>query len=254
MRIPLESIPRLDKAIIIAGPAGEGRLSLILGIISKMQNPLFAPEQDPLFFSFPHHDLRAPMPDTFSGDILQPDTPPSLASFLTKYSSRPFILRGFIHDWPAMKEHPWSSIQYLCSVAGPGRLVPVEVGQDYRSEDWNQKLMPWVEFLDSLALSANSSPTPTLYLAQYDLLKQFPALRDDIIIPDYVYAAPLPPDNYPAYSPPQNDDQLVVNVWLGPGGTISPAHTVRSVLNSFILVLTYMTRIPFLTCTVSNDI
>ncbi|KAI6007847.1 hypothetical protein EDC04DRAFT_2781048, partial [Pisolithus marmoratus] len=56
---------------------------------------------------------------------------------------------------------------------------------------------------------------------------QFPILREDITVPDYVYMSPGPPVSYPNYRPPSNEDQLVINVWFGPKGTISPAHTVN---------------------------
>ncbi|GLB35067.1 putative cupin-like domain containing protein [Lyophyllum shimeji] len=116
---------------------------------------------------------------------------------------------------------------YLRSVSGPGRVVPVEVGEDYRDHDWTQKLMDWDEFLGSLDL-ADQPPPPkrakTTYLAQHNLLIQFPSLRADIIIPDYVYACMDPPGSA-GYRPPGNEEQLLINMWLGPQGTVSPAHT-----------------------------
>ncbi|KAG5646695.1 hypothetical protein DXG03_002685 [Asterophora parasitica] len=48
--------------------------------------------------------------------------------------------------------------------------------------------------------------------------------RTDIIVPDYVYASMQPPD-FTAYKPPGNNERLLINMWLGPKGTISPAHT-----------------------------
>jgi lysine-specific demethylase 8 len=131
-----------------------------------------------------------------------------------------------------MQERPWSSVDYLRSVAGPGRIVPVEVGKDYRNDDWTQKLMNWDEFLESIDFPdrpSRQTPGDVLYLAQHNLLTQFPALRADIVIPDYLYACPSCPVDFPAYKPPANEEQFVLNAWLGPKGTISPAHTVRTV-------------------------
>ncbi|KIP04791.1 hypothetical protein PHLGIDRAFT_180363 [Phlebiopsis gigantea 11061_1 CR5-6] len=219
-------ISRLDQAIIIAGPAGEGRLELILDTIVSMQASIRPPVDatTPSNF-FRLSPLVVPSATSSTHIPALPDQP-SLTSFVTKYSRTPFILRGFLNDWPARNDHPWSSIQYLRSLAGMGRLVPVEVGQDYRNDDWDQRLMLWDEFLDTLSRQeGNKHSAPVIYLAQHDLFKQFPALRDDLIIPDYVYASPPAPDGYPMYSPPANDDQLVINTWLGPGGTVSPAHT-----------------------------
>ena len=45
----------------------------------------------------------------------------------------------------------WSDLTYLRRLAGPGRIVPVEVGGDYTQSGWGQKMMPFDEFLDSLA-------------------------------------------------------------------------------------------------------
>ena len=247
-------ISRLDKAIIIAGPAGEGRLELILDTIATMQASTRSPGDASTPSNFPHIGLPAVPSAASSADIPTLVNPPSLTTFVTMYSRAPFILRGFVNDWPARNAHPWSSIQYLRSLAGIGRLVPVEVGKDYRSDDWDQKLMSWDEFLNALShQEENNDSAPVFYLAQHDLLKQFPALRDDILLPDYVYASPPAPDGYPMYSPPANDDQLVINTWLGPAGTISPAHTVRSKLSSrYHPFVNIYSRTHFSTCTVST--
>ncbi|KAG5635828.1 hypothetical protein H0H81_009993 [Sphagnurus paluster] len=126
-----------------------------------------------------------------------------------------------------MTDHPWRSAAYLRSVAGPGRIVPVEVGDDYRQSDWTQELMGWDDFVASLHLNDQPPPRPqkkTMYLAQHNLLVQFPSLQADIIVPDYVYAS-IPPPEFADYRPPGNEEQLVINMWLGPEGTVSPAHT-----------------------------
>lgn len=223
---PATCIQRLDQAIIIAGPAGEGRLELILDFISLVQGTMPAHEISTQLLVSPGREATPLFPGTCGLSIPRLDSPPSLATFLSKHSKTPFVLPGFIRDWPALNEHPWHSVDHLRSISGPARIVPVEVGNDYRTDDWTQKLMDWDDFLEALSSRGDGQAVPLLYLAQHDLFKQFPALRDDIILPDYVYAAPAPPDNYPNYSPPPNDEQLVANVWLGPAGTVSPAHTV----------------------------
>jgi hypothetical protein len=95
--------------------------------------------------------------------------------------------------------------------------------------------MGWEDFLATLELSDQPRPPSAanvLYLAQHDLLMQFPGLRADIIIPDYVYAS-IDPQEFPDYHPPGNEEELVINAWLGPKGTISPAHTVsRSIFDT----------------------
>jgi len=84
--------------------------------------------------------------------------------------------------------------------------------------------MGWDDFLTSLTQPSNK----TLYLAQHSLFLQFPNMREDMIIPDYVYSCPNSSYSFPGYKPPTNDEQLVLNAWLGPKGTISPAHVVSS--------------------------
>ncbi|KAK7449647.1 hypothetical protein VKT23_013121 [Stygiomarasmius scandens] len=223
------AIELLDRAIIIAGAAGEGRLDLILSLIAKIQSEYlssskfeFTPKPRP--FSSEPEDLRL---SSALRTISSLDDPPSFVTFQTRYFRQPFILRNYAKDWPAINEHPWSSAAYLRAIAGPGRIVPVEVGEDYRTDDWSQKLMSWDVFLSSLDLDGQplTDQKDVLYLAQHNLFTQFPELKGDIIVPDYVYAClPAPPD-YPDYQPPRNDEQLVLNGWLGPQGTISPAHT-----------------------------
>jgi hypothetical protein len=230
--VALESIGRLDHAIVIAGAPGEGRLDLILDSIQNIQRtylPVIPFES-------------ASLPDNVtSSPALQPDSslhgipyikPPSFELFQKTASQRPFILQGYVRDWPAMREHPWSSTGYLHSIAGPGRVVPIEVGSDYRHDDWTQKMIAWNEFLMALDSQRHEGQDEhdVLYLAQHDLMKQFPALRADIMVPDYIYAALECPSEFPGYNPPGNDEQLVINAWLGPGGTISPAHTVSRIM------------------------
>ncbi|KAI0329859.1 Clavaminate synthase-like protein [Cubamyces sp. BRFM 1775] len=230
-KLAISAIAHLDHAIVIAGAPGDGRLDLVLDLIEGIQSEcLSSPTtlrrdlssvspQERAVRSIPQGLATAQCP------VLRFDTPPSLASFVSRLSQQPFVLPGFLRDWPALNEHPWKSLDYLRAVAGPGRVVPVEVGSDYRSDDWTQKMMPWVDFLDSIGHASSEEHRPVLYLAQHSLFKQFPALRDDIVLPDYVYSSLDPPNNYPHYTPPGNEEQLVLNAWLGPGGTVSPPHT-----------------------------
>ncbi|KAH9857620.1 hypothetical protein C2E23DRAFT_805067 [Lenzites betulinus] len=228
----LVAVAHLDHAIVIAGAAGHGRLDLVLDLIQAIQHECLhftasAAEcaSPPAASLLRGPGVTHPSLHTASKTVSVRDQPPSLASFASCLSREPFILRGYLADWPALNEHPWDSLEYLRSVAGPGRVVPVEVGSDYRNDDWSQTMMPWDVFLDSLQPMTSNDPRQTLYLAQHSLFKQLPALQRDIYIPDFVYAAMNPPDNYPQYTPPNNEEQLVLNAWLGPAGTVSPAHT-----------------------------
>ncbi|KZS95665.1 Clavaminate synthase-like protein [Sistotremastrum niveocremeum HHB9708] len=219
------SIQRTDLAIIVAGSPGPGRLYIIYDLIEAIQGlhlPILSETPKPSSILSKRHP---PVPRLHSAELAVPclTRPPSLQTFLSTEINAPFVLRSHVNHWPAVSR--WDSLDYLYRVGGRGRVVPVEIGSDYTSEDWTQRFMPWHDFLDRMFSDSPSEPSETVYLAQHSLLTQFPDLRNDIILPDYVYSGPSAPDTYPQYKPPGNEEQLVINAWLGPRGTISPAHT-----------------------------
>ena len=226
----ISCIARLDHALIITGAPGQGVQTLIQNLILRTQAKYLPREPFKYTPNLSIHPTRSPshhipVLTTSFGAIPRLVDVPSLSVFRHELLKKPFILTGFASDWPAMNEHPWRSIDYLRSVAGRGRVVPVEVGKDYRTDDWTQRMMPWDDFLDVLEKEPTDSQT-IIYMAQHNLLTQFHALREDILIPDYVFTAPPAPASYPFYKPPRNEEELALNAWLGPAGTVSPAHTV----------------------------
>lgn len=249
----LDGIKQLDLAIIVAGVPGRGRRRAVLALIEVLQS-LLGESQDKS--SSKKHkieqvnggseqhkppELRAHLP------VPELPEPPSLESFLLRHHQAPFVLRNFAADWPALQpcssspgRSRWASSDYMLQVAGGrGRIVPCEVGGQYTDEGWGQQMLPWEMFLTRIGWDEQSSPAtkdqPMLYLAQHTLFQQFPELEQDIIPPDYVYPSLPAPKHMPEYTAPtktiDDDDETsveetVVNyIWLGPKGTVSPAHT-----------------------------
>lgn len=137
---------------------------------------------------------------------------PSLTQFYKEYMTPqlPVIITNAMDHWPAMKERPWSDLNYLKKVAGY-RTVPIEVGKNYLHADWTQKLVTMKDFIDSyVSTSSSSKSSPIGYLAQTQLFEQIPDLRKDIATPPYCSLA--------------NTDTLIINAWFGPQGTVSPLH------------------------------
>lgn len=136
--------------------------------------------------------------------------------------SLPLIIRGGANHWPAIADKTWSSPSYLLSRMAMGhRLVPIELGSSYTDDDWDQKLMPFEQFLDQYMLQ---NPIEKGYLAQHDLFFQVPKLREDIAIPDYCYSDP-PHVEGEAIPELSDDADPSLNIWMGSAHTVSTAHT-----------------------------
>jgi hypothetical protein len=216
----LSAIQGLDRAIVFAG--APDKLDLVHELIGTIQCQ----------YHMPKSAISGCLLESVTSGRKQygPTSTPvpqfRLQNLFSSDLSTPFVIPGAILDWPAISDpdHAWNSIDYLLSVAGPGRIVPVEIGNDYRVDNWSQKLMPWEDFLCWLRTS-DGARNETFYLAQHSLFNQFPKLNGDILIPDLVYLGPQTTEA--GYKPPTNEEGLIMNAWLGPEGTISPAHKVR---------------------------
>lgn len=214
----LDAIRSLDMVLIVAGSPGEQRRAIVFQLIDLLQKklPRLSDVEPPLKrLKTTASILKSTISPTITRPILRLSTSPSISEF-HQLIQKPFIITGGALDWPAIKS--WSSLSYLQNIAGEGRVVPVEVGGNYTTGDWSQKIVPFSKFLSSLA-----SNEEKLYLAQHDLFRQIPQLEKDIVVPDLIYCRPE--DSSSQFEAPSNENRMVMNAWLGPEGTVSPAHT-----------------------------
>lgn len=132
---------------------------------------------------------------------------PSIESFYKQYflMEKPALITNSINHWPALNK--WRDISYLYKTAG-NRLVPIEIGGNYTSEEWSQELLQLKKFL--ICQFSNEENHEIQYLAQHELFDQIPDLAKDFTIPDYCTLG--------------SKTDVDIKAWLGPTGTVSPLH------------------------------
>lgn len=218
-----ELVTVLDKGITLTG--SPGRASVFEAVLQQLENYL---KEEP----------NGNIPTTMSvprrwnfqtgHSIARSNKAMNFEAFqlYLNQAGTPIIIPGIMAAWPASSL--WQNPTYLMRVTlGGRRVVPVEVGKSYLDDDWSQKMMPFREFMTDFLLPKETRDVG--YLAQHNLFSQIPALKNDIIVPDYCYTSPPDPDEAAARtaglaSAPRLDEPLL-NAWLGPKGTRTPLHT-----------------------------
>ncbi|KAI9883404.1 MAG: hypothetical protein M1823_004821 [Watsoniomyces obsoletus] len=163
----------------------------------------------------PYKRQKIDFPVSASGIDVDITCPIPRSSTMMNYRVPTLITKNLDH-WPALTK--WTPEYLLRKTLHGRRLVPVEIGRSYTDAGWGQSIIPFRKFLDEYILSNNVG-----YLAQHDLFKQIPSLRNDIAVPDCCYT------NHADDDEDDEDDEDVkdplLNAWFGPAGTVSPLHT-----------------------------
>lgn len=224
-----QALERLDMVLLMGSADLHNRVN---GLITSIQSMLVEPQGQvgKRRAPFPSNDLpstekegtKRPKVQDLNEDIPRIHCP-SLNKFLAEYMQKsvPVILTGCMDAWPASgkleeyKGRAWSNLEYIKSIAGL-RTVPVEIGKgNYLNDDeWGQKLMTIAEFIDR---HIGKDGEAVGYLAQHQLFDQIPSLRRDILTPDYCALSVDEEEE-------EHGDDVIMNAWFGPRGTVSPLH------------------------------
>lgn len=144
----------------------------------------------------------------------------SLEDFILNHKKPeiPVKIKQSIDDWPAIENQKWSFDHFKMTYGS--RTVPIELGKRYTDESWTQNLMTIQEFIENYIEKSNDIKA---YLAQHELFEQIPELKDDFDIPLYCFS-----------NDDMNEEDIAINIWLGPSETVSPLHTDPKVKKSNI--------------------
>ncbi|KHN79971.1 Lysine-specific demethylase 8 [Toxocara canis] len=195
-----EAIRACDMGLMMGGDVDGQSLSAFATYIHSLCPPLA-----PLLVKVSSSDEPKPLSNSCWIRRIERPSMDEFCGFIRR--GEPVIITGVVSQWPAFEV---CSFEYFNSVMGH-RTVPVEVGSSYASDGWSQSLMTVTEFMQQFI--ENESERGVGYLAQHRLFDQVPELLDDIIVPDYC-----------AFGE-ESLDQVDLNIWVGPAGTVSPLHT-----------------------------
>ncbi|KAG0021227.1 hypothetical protein BGZ82_011393 [Podila clonocystis] len=237
-----QAILACDNVLVMSGASGTERKPIVYELIDLLENMItdMAEKSGDKVPIPAQKKQRSHSPVKLGADI-NPEMVPALRHPIPRLDlptmdafqrhvngpagGTPVIITGAIDHWPARER--WTDLETLCQTAGPDRLVPIEIGSQYTDEEWTQKLVTIRVFIQEYIIEPTApssrgkdeSKSRVGYLAQHDLFDQIPRLRRDIDIPDYCM---IEPRFQRGYNPP---DDILLNAWFGPRGTVSPMHT-----------------------------
>ncbi|XP_022918393.1 bifunctional peptidase and arginyl-hydroxylase JMJD5 [Onthophagus taurus] len=206
-----KSLKCLDFGILLGGPLPENP-DLLQKAATRIHQSLVTMKEkssiSPPALILPMEVLKKY--SNIEGEIVFPESLPSLETFIKNYFNPeiPVVITGAIQHWPASQK--WLYLPYILKIFGE-RTVPIEIGSQYSDEDWSQQLMTFEEFVNKFYLNTSDQIG---YLAQHDLFYQVPELKKEFSIPDYCSVS----------RSDENDEDVAINAWIGPEGTVSSLH------------------------------
>lgn len=206
----------LDNGLLLGCPFDNPKYATILSDclnVLQRHTDSVCVENGPIFDS--QECTRPASNNVHETDVIILDSP-SIQEFRENHfdNSLPVILTGCMNHWPALSK--WIRPQYLLRIAN-NRIVPIEVGNNYTKETWSQDMVKFQDFFRRQLMDDVQSSDRIEYLAQHNLFDQIPALKDDILVPDYCCVS----NRTDTIDSGIEHD---IKAWLGPKGTISPMH------------------------------